>query len=62
MLLEAVSVSVSVGPRKFGRWQQRFGEMNGHNVLVPRDHQIEDWITDCFSATDIVRKSVNRFR
>jgi hypothetical protein len=48
MLLEAVSVSVSVsvGPRKFGRWQQRLGKMNEHNVLVPRDHQIEDWMTD----------------
>ena len=30
-------------PRKFGRWQQRFGKLNEHNGLVPRDHQIEDW-------------------
>jgi hypothetical protein len=51
-----------VGPRKFGRWQQRFGKINEHNALIPRDHQIEDWMTDCLSATDIVRKSVNRFR
>jgi homeodomain-containing protein len=34
---------IELSPRKFGRWQQRFGKLNEHNGLVPRDHQIEDW-------------------
>lgn len=34
---------IEFSPRKFGRWQQRFGKLNEHNGLVPRDHQIEDW-------------------
>ena len=34
---------IELSPRKFGRWQQRFGKVNEHNGLVPRDHQIEDW-------------------
>ncbi len=34
---------VELSPRKFGRWQQRFGKLNEHNALVPRDHQIEAW-------------------
>ena len=34
---------IELSPRKFGRWQQRFGKVNEHNGPVPRDHQIEDW-------------------
>jgi putative transposase len=34
---------IELSLRKFGRWQQRFGKVNEHNGLVPRDHQIEDW-------------------
>ena len=34
---------IELSPRKFGRWQQRFGKLNEHNGLIPRDHQIEDW-------------------
>jgi putative transposase len=33
---------IKLSPRKFGRWQQRFGKVNEHNGLVPRDHQIEE--------------------
>ena len=32
---------IELSPRKFGRWQQRFGKVKEHNGLVPRNHQIE---------------------
>lgn len=31
-------------PRKYARWQERYGQANEHNGLVPRDH----WLEDCF--------------
>jgi hypothetical protein len=34
---------VELSPRKFGRWQQRFGKLNERNALAPHDHQIEAW-------------------
>jgi len=30
-------------PRKFARWQSRYGKANEHNALVPRDHWLEEW-------------------
>jgi transposase InsO family protein len=28
-------------PRKFHRWQDRYGKVNEHNAMIPRDHWIE---------------------
>lgn len=28
-------------PRKFHRWQDRYGKLNEHNAMIPRDHWIE---------------------
>ena len=28
-------------PRKFHRWQDRYGKVNQHNAMIPRDHWIE---------------------
>ena len=28
---------------KFYDWRKRYGKVNEHNGLVPRDHWIEDW-------------------
>lgn len=28
-------------PRKFRRWQDRYGKVNEHNAMIPRDHWIE---------------------
>jgi putative transposase len=33
---------IELSRRKFRRWRQRFGKVNEHNGLSPRDHQIED--------------------
>ena len=44
---------LGLSPRKFGRWRQRYGKLNEHNALVPRDHWLEAWekeaIIDFFS-------------
>ena len=34
---------IELSPRKYHRWQQRYGKANEHNGLVPRDHWLEDW-------------------
>jgi transposase InsO family protein len=31
-----------LGARKYARWQQRYGQANEHNALVPRDHWLEE--------------------
>jgi len=28
---------------KFGDWKKRYGKVNEHNALVPRDHWLEEW-------------------
>lgn len=30
-------------PRKFSRWQARYGKANEHNAWIPRDHWLEQW-------------------
>lgn len=32
---------IGLSPRKFQRWRHRYGKVNEHNALIPRDH----WIT-----------------
>jgi len=32
-----------LSPRQYHRWQERFGKVNEHNALVPRDHWLETW-------------------
>lgn len=32
---------IGLSPRKFHRWRQRYGKINEHNALIPRDHWIE---------------------
>ena len=34
---------IELGARKYGRWQERYGKVNEHNALVPRDHWLEEW-------------------
>jgi len=34
---------LGVGMSKFYDWRQRYGKVNEHNALVPRDHWLEDW-------------------
>ena len=34
---------IGLGERKFGDWRARYGQVNEHNHLVPRDHWLEDW-------------------
>ena len=34
---------IGVGMSKFYDWRKRFGKVNEHNVLVPRDHWLEAW-------------------
>jgi len=34
---------IELSPRKYHRWQERYGQANEHNGLVPRDHWLEDW-------------------
>jgi len=37
-------------PRKFERWQERYGKANEHNGLVPRDHWLEEWEKEAILA------------
>jgi putative transposase len=32
---------LELSPRKFQRWKDRYGKVNEHNALIPRDHWIE---------------------
>jgi transposase InsO family protein len=34
---------VGVGSSKFYDWKRRYGKVNEHNALVPRDHWLEAW-------------------
>ena len=34
---------IELSPRQYHRWQERFGKVNEHNHLVPRDHWLEAW-------------------
>ena len=34
---------IELSPRQYHRWQERFGKVNEHNALVPRDHWLEAW-------------------
>jgi len=34
---------IGIGSSKFYDWKQRYGQVNEHNALVPRDHWLEDW-------------------
>ena len=34
---------VGIGRSKFHEWKRRYGQVNEHNALVPRDHWLEDW-------------------
>jgi len=34
---------IELSPRQYHRWQERFGQVNEHNGLVPRDPWLEAW-------------------
>jgi len=34
---------LGIGRSKFHDWQRRYGRVNEHNALIPRDHWIEEW-------------------
>lgn len=34
---------IGLGMSKFYEWRKRYGKVNEHNALVPRDHWLEDW-------------------
>jgi putative transposase len=36
-------VWLSISSSKFYNWQQRYGKVNEHNGLIPRDFWLEDW-------------------
>lgn len=41
---------IGLGSSKFYQWKQRYGKVNEHNALVPRDHWLEDWEKDAILA------------
>ena len=34
---------LGLAPSKYYNWQQRYGKVNEHNALIPRDFWLEDW-------------------
>ena len=34
---------IGVAKSKFHDWRRRYGKVNEHNALVPRDHWLEPW-------------------
>ena len=41
--LERLLGWIPLSSRKFRDWRCRYGKVNEHNFLVPRDHWLEDW-------------------
>jgi len=41
---------IGVGMSKFYDWRQRYGKVNEHNALVPRDHWLEAWEREAIRA------------
>lgn len=38
-----VLVKLAIHPQQFCRWVQRYGAVNSHNGMIPRDHWTEEW-------------------
>ena len=34
---------LGIAPSKYYNWQDRYGKVNEHNALIPRDFWLEDW-------------------
>lgn len=45
---------IELSPRKYHRWQERYGQANEHNGQVPRGHWLEDW--EKLSITEFARQ------
>ena len=45
---------IELSPRKYHRWQERYGQANEHNAKVPRDHWLENW--EKLSIIEFARK------
>jgi transposase InsO family protein len=41
--VEQLSGWIELSSRKLRDWRSRYGKVNEHNHLVPRDHWLEDW-------------------
>jgi putative transposase len=41
---------IGVGMSKFYDWRERYGKVNEHNALVPRDHWLETWEREAIVA------------
>jgi putative transposase len=41
---------IGVGMSKFYDWRKRYGQVNEHNALVPRDHWLETWEREAILA------------
>ena len=41
---------IGVGMSKFYQWRMRYGKVNEHNALVPRDHWLEAWEREAIVA------------
>ena len=41
---------IGIGSSKFYDWKKRYGKVNEHNALVPRDHWLEPWERDAILA------------
>jgi putative transposase len=41
---------IGVGMSKFYQWRTRYGKVNEHNALVPRDHWLEAWEREAIVA------------
>lgn len=42
MVWERLLALAKLSPRKFHRWRQRYGKINEHNAMIPRDHWLEE--------------------
>ena len=41
---------IGIGTSKFYDWKKRYGKVNEHNALTPRDHWLEPWEKDAILA------------
>ena len=40
---------IELSRSKYYQWRDRYGKANEHNVLIPRDHWLEQWEKDFWS-------------
>lgn len=47
--LKCLLIWLNVGRSKYYQWERRYGKINEHNCLIPRDHWLSQWENDAIT-------------